>query len=117
MWPNSGLKADTGDLDDAIAIARATMNELTDSGEMLMRGAATAALVAALLMRGNESDVQEADEAVDRLAAVPTAPGFVLNDIQLLRMRAQLAKAHGDETGSRNYRDRYRALASSLGFQ
>ena len=63
------LKADTGDLDGAIAIARATLNELTNSGEMLIRAAASAALVATLLMRGNDTDVHEAEGAIDRLAA------------------------------------------------
>jgi hypothetical protein len=30
---------------------------------------------------------------------------------------ALLAKAHRDEAGYRDYRDRYRALATSLGFE
>jgi adenylate cyclase len=111
------LKADTEDLDDAIAIARTTVNELTNSGEMLIRGAASAALVAALLMRGNDTDVDEAEAAIERLAAVAIDPGFVLNEISLLRMRALLAQAHGDENAYRDYRDRYRALATSLGFE
>jgi len=46
-----------------------------------------------------------------------TDPGFVLNEIWLLRLRALLARAHGDETGYRDYRDRYRAMARSLGFE
>ena len=44
-------------------------------------------------------------------------PGFVLNDIWLLRLRALLARAHGDEAAYRDYRDRYRAMATSLGFE
>ena len=32
-------------------------------------------------------------------------------------MRALLAKAHGDETAYRDCRDRYRAMAKSLGFE
>ena len=110
-------KADTGDLDDAIAIARATLNELTNSGEMLIRGAASAALVAALLMRGNDTDVHEAEAAIERLAAVPTEPGFVLHEIHLMRMRALLARARGDENAYLDYRDRYRDMARSLGFE
>ena len=31
--------------------------------------------------------------------------------------RALLARAHGDETAYRDYRDRYRAMARSLGFE
>jgi hypothetical protein len=40
-----------------------------------------------------------------------------VRDIWLLRLRALLARAHGDEAGYRDYRDRYRALATSLGFE
>src|SRR3979490_1422150 len=47
---------------------------------MLMRGAATAALVESLLRRGSDTDKQEAAAAIERLAAVPTDPGFVLNE-------------------------------------
>jgi adenylate cyclase len=98
--------------------ARATLNELTNSGEMLIRGAASAALVTALLMRGNNADMDEAQAAIDRLEVVPTEPGFVLHQIHLLRMRALLAHAKGDDdTAYRDYRDRYRAMAKSLGFE
>ena len=44
-------------------------------------------------------------------------PGFVLNEIWLLRLHALLARAHGDEAGYRDYWDRYRAMATSLGFE
>ena len=36
---------------------------------------------------------------------------------RLLQLRALLARAHGDETGYRDYRDRYRDMARSLGFE
>ena len=84
---------------------------------MLSRGAATVALVESLLRRGSDTDLQEAAAAIERLAAVPTDPGFVLNEIPLLRLRALLAQALGDDTAYRDYRDRYRATATSLGFQ
>jgi adenylate cyclase len=111
------LKADTGDLDDAIAIAQATVKELTNSGEILIRGAASAALVTALLMRGHDTDVREAEAVVDQLVGAPTEPGFVLNDIWLLRLRALLARVRGDEFSYRDFLDRYRAMAASLGFE
>ena len=40
-----------------------------------------------------------------------------MNDIWLLRMRAWEAQARGDEPAYRDYRDRYRAMANSLGFE
>ncbi|HEX9175058.1 MAG TPA: hypothetical protein VF874_02845, partial [Mycobacterium sp.] len=41
----------------------------------------------------------------------------MLHEIALLRLRALLARAHGDEASSRDHRDRYRAMAISLGFE
>ena len=66
-------------------------------------------------MRGNDTDVHEAEAAIERLAAAPTDEGLVLRDIWLLRLRALLAKARGDEAGYCDYRDR--SMAASLGFE
>ena len=52
-----------------------------------------------------------------RLATAPVDEGLVTREISLLRLRALLARARGDETGYRDYWDRYRAMAASLGFQ
>jgi hypothetical protein len=73
--------------------------------------------VEALLARGSESDVAEAEAAIERLAAAPADEGLVIREIWLLRLRALLARAHGDEAAYRDYRDRYRDLATSLGFE
>jgi hypothetical protein len=78
--------------------------------------AATGVLVETLLERGAESDVAEAEAAIARLAAAP-AEGSVIRDVWLLRLRALLARARGDENGYLDCRDRYRALATSLGFE
>jgi adenylate cyclase len=40
-----------------------------------------------------------------------------LHELPLLRLRALLARAKGDDTAYRDYRDRYRAMAESLGFE
>jgi hypothetical protein len=73
--------------------------------------------VETLLERGADDDVAEAEAAIERLAAAPTDEGLVLRDIWLLRLRALLAQAHGDEASYCDYRDRYRAMATSLGFE
>ena len=70
-----------------------------------------------LLDRGADGDVAEAEAAIERLATAPTDESLVMRDIWLLRLRALLARAHGDDTGFRDYRDRYRAMATSLGFE
>jgi adenylate cyclase len=41
----------------------------------------------------------------------------VLHEIWLLRLRALLARARGDGGSYRDYRDRYRKLATELGFE
>ncbi len=78
---------------------------------------ATSVLVEALVQRCGEADLKEAQAAIDRLAAAPTDHEFVLHETCVLRLRALLARAHGDEGGYREYRDRYRALATSLRFE
>ena len=61
-------------------------------------------------------DVAEAEAAIARLAAAP-ADGSVIRDVWLLRLRALLASARGDEAGYRELRDRYRETATSHGFE
>ena len=56
--------------------------------------------------RGRRRSFEDAQAAINRLAAVPTHPGFVLHEIALLRLRALLARAHGDEASSRGRRPR-----------
>ncbi|HEX7426531.1 MAG TPA: hypothetical protein VF328_06050, partial [Mycobacterium sp.] len=51
------------------------------------------------------------------LAAAPAYDGLVVRDVWLARLRALLVRAHGDEAGYREYRDRYRDMATSLGFE
>ena len=59
----------------------------------------------------------EAEAAIERLAAAPAEEGLVMREIWLLRLRADLPRAHGDEAGYREYRDRYRHMAKTLGFE
>jgi adenylate cyclase len=109
-------KACTGDLDGAIELALPALEVEYAIGDLILLGWANATLVELLLRRGGQTDLQEARAAIERLAAVPTEPGFVMNDIWLLRMRAWEARAHGDDATYRDYRDQYRAMANSLGF-
>jgi hypothetical protein len=61
--------------------------------------------------------VAEAEAAITRLADAPADDGLVIRGIWLLRLRALLARAHGDDTAYRDYRDRYRDMARSLEFE
>ena len=57
------------------------------------------------------------ETAIDRLANLPADEGLAMRDIWLLRLRALLARARGDETAYRDLAERYRAMAESLGFE
>jgi class 3 adenylate cyclase len=111
-------RARRGDRDDALPLMRATIDSLFPEGQLLLWGIpATGVLVETLLDRGAEADVAEAEAAVERFASAPADEGLVIRDILLLRLRALLARARGDEDAYRDYRDRYRAMATSLGFE
>jgi hypothetical protein len=79
--------------------------------------AATGVLVQTLLDREVDGDVAEAEAAIERLAVAPADEGLVIRDIWLLRLRALLSRAHGDDIAYRDLVGRYRAMAESLGFE
>ncbi len=110
-------KARTGDVDGAIQLARAVVEYSFDAGDALSLGEATRVFVESLLQRGTSADRKEAQAAIDRLAAEPTDPGYVLFEVPLLRLRALLARAHGDAATYAQFRDRYRDMAKTVGFE
>jgi adenylate cyclase len=93
-----------GDVDRAIESARTVTTEVRETGAAIWDGLSMSVLVEALLQRCGEADLEEAHVAIDRLAGLPIDPGLVLHETCLLRLRALLARAHGDETGYRRPR-------------
>jgi len=106
------------------------VDELFNCGGCIWTALATSVLVEALLQRGGEGDLDEAESAIDQLAAVPTDPGFVVHEISLLRLRALLARArrrgrlprlpgplprHGDIVGLRGTHEVGRGDAMRIG--
>ncbi len=111
-------RARCGDRDEAIPLMRAAVDHLFREGRLrFWNPAAMGILVETLLDRGAEADVTEAEATIERLAAAPADDALAIRDIWLLRFRALLAQAHGDDERYRDYRDRYRAMATSLGFE
>ncbi|MGB9302265.1 MAG: hypothetical protein WCB92_00880 [Mycobacterium sp.] len=51
------------------------------------------------------------------MVAAPADEGLVIRDIWLLRLRALLARAHGDDARYRDFWDRYRDMAKTLGYE
>ena len=111
-------RARRGDRDEAIPPMRAAVDHLVRNGQLLMWGIpATGVLVETLLDRGTDGDAVEAEAAIERLAAAPADEGLVIREVWLLRLRALLARARGDDATYTDFRDRYRDMATSLGFE
>jgi class 3 adenylate cyclase len=110
-------RAARGDRDGAIPVMRQAVDDLFTRGEFAYLLGANATLVQTLLDRGTDSDLAEAQQAIDQLANLRGDEGWVLRDITLLQLRALLARAHGDGATYTHFRDRYRDMAGSLGFE
>ena len=112
-------RAQRGDRDEAIPLMRAALDDLVRQGQLLSGGIlGTGVLVETLLDRGADGDVAEAEAAIERLAAAPTDDGVAMREIWLLRLRALLARARGDDAATyTDLRDRYRDMARTLGFE
>jgi len=110
-------RARRGDRDGALPRLREAVDDLFRAGQLGHFGAATGALVETLLAGPVEGGITQAVEAIDRLAAAPGDKGLMSREINLLRLRALLAQARGDEARYLDLRDRYRAMATELGFE
>jgi hypothetical protein len=107
-----------GGRDAAIPRMRAAADHSFRDGRLLAWSVpVTGVLAETLLDRGAESDLAEAEAAIERLAEAPADDGLAIREIWLLRSRALLARAQGGEAAYRDYRDLYRTMATSLGFE
>jgi ATP/maltotriose-dependent transcriptional regulator MalT len=106
-----------GDRDAAIPVMRQAVDELRQAGNLFYGVWGTGVLVETLLERGAEGDLAEAQGAIDRLANVQANQDSAILEITLLRLRALLSRARGDNAAYRDLVGRYRAMAESLGFE
>jgi adenylate cyclase len=109
--------ARNGDLDGAIERSRLAIADMYDTGAVLSLGIATTVLVEALVDRGAQGDLNEAQLAIDRLASVPAEPALVLHKLPLLRLRARMAWVRGDHAASRKFMQDYRTKAAAADFE
>jgi hypothetical protein len=109
--------ASRGDLDAAIPLMRRAVDELRHAENLFYGVWGTGVLVEALLERGAQGDLAEAQEAIDWLANLVADDGSAMREIALLRSRTLLARVRGDDVAYRDLASRYRAMAKSLGFE
>jgi hypothetical protein len=109
--------ARSGDRDGAIPVMRKAVDDLHQAGRPGFGVCGAGILVETLLDRGAQDDVAEAQTAIDRLANLPTTEGWAVRDIWVLRLRALVARARGDDAAYRDLVNRYRAMAESLAFE
>ncbi|HZC10041.1 MAG TPA: cyclase, partial [Mycobacterium sp.] len=111
-------RARHGDRDEAIPLMRAAVDHLFREGRLLIWGVpATGVLVETLLDRSADGDVAEAEAAIERLAKAPAEEGLVMRETLLLRLRALLARARGDVAAYACFRNHYRDMAKTLGYE
>jgi hypothetical protein len=102
---------------DAIPVLRDAVQELRQANRLGFGVWAVGLLVETLLERGRDGDLAEARVEIDWLANLSADQRSAVCDITLLRLRALLARARGDDAPHRDLAIRYRAMAESLGFE
>ncbi len=96
---------------------RAAVDQLFRAGQPGWGVLAIGVLIETLIDHGTHSDVAEAEAMIERLAAAATDDGSPPLDIMLLRLQALLARAHGDAAAYAHFRDRYRDMTKTLGYE
>jgi class 3 adenylate cyclase len=110
-------RAGHGDLDGAIELIRTAVDDLFNRGQLAYCVPTTGVLVETLLARGTARDQVDAEHAVDRLAIAPADNSWVIRELMLLRLRALLAQTRGATARYRDLVERYRTMATSLGYE
>lgn len=112
--PESARRGDWG---AALKVMRAAVSELHAAGRLGYGVFGTGLLVEALLKRGAEGDLAEAQKATDVLADLSANGNSAMVEITRLRLRTLLARARSDDAAYRELLSCYRAKAESLGFE
>jgi hypothetical protein len=110
-------RARRGDRETSIPVLRRAVDELHAAERLGFGVLCTGILVQTLIENGTEHDLAEAGEAIDQLANLRPDRYSAVRDITLLRLRALLSGAQGDDAGYRELVSRYRSMADSLGYE
>jgi adenylate cyclase len=105
-----------GDRQGGIALLRPAIDQIFEQGQFGYYVAASPFLVTELL-GGTPDELHEAASEFDRLASVQVLRGYAIYEVTLLRLRALLAQARGDEVAHREFAAHYLKQAEELGFE
>lgn len=105
------------DIDGAIERIRQATDDVFASGNFSNGEGCTQTLVELLLARATNEDVAEAEAAIEKLSGMLPEAELVVRDVVVLRLRALLARARGDEPTYRELKRRYGEMANDLGFE
>ncbi|BBY92258.1 cyclase [Mycobacterium gallinarum] len=105
-----------GDLDTGIQLLRKSVSDMIIGGQVAYYIPAGCMFVETLIEQGTGHDLAEAGAMIDTLHAAP-ADGSAVRDVWLLRLHALMARARGDDDLYAALRNRYRDMATSLGFE
>jgi hypothetical protein len=108
-------RARRGDRDAVIPAMRKAVEELHREGH-LGYGIWGTGVLAETLLDGGTEGLAEAEEAIAWLADLSADDGSAILEITLLRLRALLSRARGDDVAYQDLVSRYRAMAKSFGF-
>jgi hypothetical protein len=106
-----------GDLDGAVEKLRAVTDDLFECEYFWTVVPISGFFVETLVERCSGDDLAEAEAAIKRLIELPSHIDGVSREMLVLRLRALVARARGDVSTYRDVRDRYLAMATSLGFE
>ena len=109
-------KARNGDLDGAMRIARAAIDHMFETGAILSHGLPPSCWCNRCLIEAAMATCKK-PSCHRPVGRHPGRPRIRIARLPLLRMRALLARAHGDDTAYSDFRDRYRDMAKTLGFE
>ncbi|WP_445170522.1 adenylate/guanylate cyclase domain-containing protein [Mycolicibacterium sp. Dal123E01] len=108
-------RARVDDPDAAITLMRDAVAEMLDAHRVGYCVAGTGILAEALIERGADGDLAEAQEAIARLASLRPDDESAIREVVLLRLRAILARAGADPAYPAMI-ERYRASAEAHGY-
>lgn len=109
--------ARSGDRNAAIAVMRASSDELHLAGRSGYGLLCTTVLVETLLERGDAGDLGEAQLLIDQIEAIRPDQDWAIRDATALRLRALAARSRGDAVAYRELAGRYQEMAESLDFE